>query len=124
MDKWLWAARFFKTRAAASQAVAGGHVSVGNERAKPSRGIKPGDQLRITRGNDEFVVVVIGLADRRGPASLARTLYDETAASIEARHIASEQRRLMAATGVVKPVRRPGKRDRRLIRSFMRDGDD
>ncbi|MCK4839246.1 MAG: RNA-binding protein [Desulfobulbaceae bacterium] len=124
IDKWLWAARFFKTRAVASQAVVGGHVHLNGERVKPARSIKPGDELRITRGNDEFVVIVVGLHDRRGPASLARTLYDETESSLEARQLASEQRRLMAASRPVDPVRRPGKRDRRLIRKFIRNDDD
>ena len=124
IDKWLWAARFFKTRAVASQAVVGGRVHLNGERVKPARPIKPGDELRITRGNDEFVVIVIGLHDRRGPSSLARTLYDETEASIEARQSGREQRRLMAATRPVDPVRRPGKRDRRLIRRFIRNSDD
>lgn len=124
LDKWLWAARFYKTRALASQAVVGGRVHVNGERVKPSRSIKINDELRITRGNDEFVVLIAGLHDRRGPASLAQTLYEETLASIEARSIADEQRRLMADTKVVNPVRRPGKRDRRLIRRFIRDGTD
>ena len=124
VDKWLWAARFFKTRAIASQAVVGGRVHLNGERVKPARPIKPGDELRITRGNDEFVVIVVGLHDRRGPASLARTLYEETAASITARQNAREQRRLMAATRPVDPPRRPGKRDRRLIRRFIRNSDE
>lgn len=124
IDKWLWAARFFRVRATASQAVAGGHVYVNGERAKPSRAVKAGDELRITRGNEEFVVVVTGLHDRRGPATLARTLYEETAASSEARQKALAQRRLMAATNPVDPARRPGKRDRRLIRKFIRGSDE
>ncbi|MEN8135257.1 MAG: S4 domain-containing protein [Thermodesulfobacteriota bacterium] len=124
IDKWLWAARFFKTRALASQAVVGGRVHLNGERVKPARSIKPDDELRITRGYDEFVVIVAGLHDRRGPASLARTLYDETEASIAARQSAREQRRLMAAIRPVEPARRPGKRDRRLIRRFIRNSDD
>jgi ribosome-associated heat shock protein Hsp15 len=124
IDKWLWAARFFKVRAVASQAVAGGHVYVNGERAKPSRGVQIGDELRITRGNEEFVVVVTGLHDRRGPATLARTLYEETVASCEARQKAHEQRRLLAASNPVDPVRRPGKRDRRLIRRFIRGSEE
>ncbi len=124
IDKWLWAARFFKTRAVASQAVVGGHVHLNGERVKPARAIKPGDEVRITRGNDEFVVIVVALRERRGPASLARTLYEETEASIEARQNAREQRRLMAASRPADPGRRPGKRDRRLIRKFIRNSDD
>jgi ribosome-associated heat shock protein Hsp15 len=124
VDKWLWAARFFKTRAIAGRAITGGHVHVNGERVKPARPIKPGDELRITRGNDEFVVIVTDLHDRRGPASLARTLYEETEASIEARLKGREERRLMAAAGGKALLRKPGKRDRRLIRKFVRDIDD
>lgn len=124
IDKWLWAARFFKTRAVASQAVVGGHVHINGERVKPSRPVRSGDELRIIRGNDEFVVTVVALHDRRGPASLAQTLYDETTASVQARQKAHEQRKLMAAIRPVDPIRRPGKRDRRLIRRFIRSGDD
>ncbi|MCA1765516.1 MAG: RNA-binding S4 domain-containing protein, partial [Desulfobulbaceae bacterium] len=116
VDKWLWAARFFKTRALAAQAVTGGHVHVNGERVKPARSVKAGDELRITRGNDEFVVSVTALHDRRGPATLARTLYEETEASIEARLKGREERRLMATAGGKGPLRKPGKRDRRLIR--------
>jgi ribosome-associated heat shock protein Hsp15 len=86
--------------------------------------VQIGDELRITRGNEEFVVVVTGLHDRRGPATLARTLYEETVASCEARQKAQEQRRLLAASNPVDPVRRPGKRDRRLIRRFIRGSEE
>ncbi len=123
VDKWLWAARFFKTRALAAQAVTGGHVHVNGERVKPARPVKSGDELRITRGNDEFVVFVTALHDRRGPAALARTLYEETEASIAARLKGREERRLMATTGGKGPLRKPGKRDRRLIRKFVRNTD-
>ena len=124
IDKWLWAARFFKTRALASQAVVGGHVHVNGERVKPARPVKHGDELKITKGYDHFVVIVVELHDRRGPATLARTLYEETEVSIENRKIAREHRRLANATGLIKSVRRPGKRDRRLIRRFVRENND
>ena len=68
IDKWLWAARFFKTRSIATQAVSGGLIHINGERCKPSRDVAPGDELRITRGKDEFVVLVVGVHDRRGPA--------------------------------------------------------
>lgn len=123
VDKWLWAARFFKTRSLATRAVSGGLVHVNGERSRPSRFLKPGDELRITRGNDEYIVVVVGLHDRRGPAKLAVTLYEETVASVEARGETREERRLMSAVRMIGPVKRPGKRDRRLIRRFVR-GDD
>jgi ribosome-associated heat shock protein Hsp15 len=124
IDKWLWAARFFKTRSIATKAVAGGLVHVNDERCKPSREVIPGDKLRITRGSSEFVVIVTGLQDRRGSATLARTLYNETEASLQAREAAREQRRLMAAVGGLDPVRRPSKRGRRLIRRFIRGEDE
>jgi len=124
IDKWLWAARFFKTRSVATQAVSGGLVHINGERCKPSREVGLGDELRITRGNDEFVVVVTGLRDRRGSATLARTLFEESEASIKAREAAREQRRLIAASRGLDPVRRPGKRDRRLIRRFIRGEDE
>ena len=124
IDKWLWAARFFKSRSIATQAVSGGLIHINGERCKPSREVIPGDKLRITRGKDEFKVVVVKLHDRRGPAALARSLYEETNDSIKAREAAREQRRLMAASRGLDPVRRPGKRDRRLIKRFIRGEDE
>jgi ribosome-associated heat shock protein Hsp15 len=124
IDKWLWAARFFKTRSIATKAVSGGLVHVNGERCKPSREVSPGDELRITRGKEEFVIVVTGLRERRGSATLARALYDETEASLKARETAREQRRLMAAVRGLDPVRRPSKRGRRLIRRFIRGEDE
>ena len=124
IDKWLWAARFFKTRSIATKAVAGGLVHVNGERCKPSREVSPGDELRITRGKEEFVIVVTGLRDRRGSATLAMALYEETEVSLKAREAASEQRRLMAAVRGFDPVRRPSKRGRRLIRKFIRGEDE
>lgn len=120
IDKWLWAARFFKTRSIATQAVSGGLVHINGERCKPSREVVPGDELRITRGKEEFVVVVMGIHDRRGPAKAARNLYEETDASVKAREEAREQRRIIASSRGNDPVRRPGKKDRRLIRRFIR----
>ena len=123
VDKWLWAARFFKTRSLATQAVNGGLVHVNGERTRSSRVLKPGDILRITRGNDEYIVAVMALHDRRGPAKMAAALYEETRASVEAREKRREERRLLAASRGMDPAKRPGKRDRRLIRRFIR-GDD
>ena len=124
IDKWLWAARFFKTRSIATKAVSGGLIHINCERCKPSREVTPGDELRITSGKTEFVVVVTGLRERRGSATLARALYDETEASLKARETAREQRRLMAAVRGLDPVRRPSKRGRRLIRRFIRGEDE
>lgn len=115
IDKWLWAARFFKTRSLAQAAVRGGHVSVNGRACKPARAVAAGDNLRIVRGQIEFEIVVEALADRRGPASAARTLYTETPASVEKREFAAEQKRLTRQSA---PQGRPDKRERRKIRSF------
>jgi len=120
IDKWLWAARFFKTRSLAAKAVAGGHVHVNDGRAKPARFVIPGDSLRIRRGEEEYVVTVLALAGKRGPAVEAAKLYLETEASIQARELQKQQRRLGAAADLLAPLGRPNKRNRRLIRNFIR----
>ena len=112
IDKWLWAARFFKTRSIASDAVDGGHVEVNGERAKPSKQVKGGDELRIRVNQNTFVVHVRGLAERRGPASEAQQLYDETIESRAERERLAEQRRL-APSPSYDEGGRPTKRDRR-----------
>lgn len=122
IDKWLWAARFFKTRSLASQAVAGGKVHINGGRVKPAKVVMVGDSLRIQRGEVEYLVEVLALADKRGPAVQAQTLYQETEASRMAREANREERRLLAAERAG-PERRPSKRDRRLIRSFTRKDD-
>ena len=119
LDKWLWAARFFKTRAQASQAVAGGKVQVGGLRVKPSRSVAVGDGLRIQKEQEEFVIVVLAVSDQRRGAPEARLLYEETAESLTARTKARETRRLLRVVGAAPPGR-PGKRDRRLIRRFTK----
>lgn len=119
IDKWLWAARFFKTRSQATQAVAGGRVHVNNSRIKPARIVRAGDELRISRGEVEFTVIVQAVSGRRGPAAAARELYQETGASAQAREEQSMQRRLAALDGI-NPGRRPNKRERRQIVSFTR----
>lgn len=117
LDKWLWAARFFKTRALATEAIKGGKVELNGHRAKPSREVKVGDGLRIRQGFDEKTVIVRDLSDRRGPAPVARQLYEETAESIAQREKAAEQRRL--ANAHREPGKgRPTKRERRLIHGF------
>lgn len=115
IDKWLWAARFFKTRSLAQSAVRGGHVSINGHACKPARAVGVGDRLRIVRGEIEFELVVEGLADKRGPASAAQALYAETPASVEKRELAAEQKRLTRQSA---PEGRPDKRARRKIRSF------
>ena len=117
LDKWLWAARFFKTRAQASQAVAGGKVQVGGLRVKPSRSVAVGDGLRVQKEQEEFVIVILALSSQRRGAPEAQLLYEETQESIAARLQAREARRLLRVAGAAPPGR-PGKRDRRLIRRF------
>ncbi len=119
LDKWLWAARFFKTRALASQAVAGGKVQVGGLRVKSSRLVAVGDGLRIQKEQEEFGIVVRALSSQRRGASEAQLLYEETPESIAARTEAREARRLLRVVGAAPPGR-PGKRDRRLIRRFTK----
>lgn len=119
LDKWLWAARFFKTRAQASQAVAGGKVQVGGLRVKPSRLVAFGDRLRIQKKQEEFTIVVRALGSQRRGAPEARLLYEETPESIVSRAEVKETRRLLRVEGAAPPGR-PGKRDRRLIRKFIK----
>ena len=120
IDKWLWAARFFKTRSMATQAVTGGKVHVNGARIKPARIVQPGDELRIRRGEYEFVVIVHGVIDKRRPAREAQQLYTETESSIRRREGIREQKRLDAADRMYGPMKRPDKRSRRQIRSFTR----
>ena len=117
LDKWLWCARFFRSRGLAQQAVEGGHVQVNGERAKASRLVRVGDRLRITRERERFEVEVAGIPIRRGPADEARRHYLETAESEAARAHSRELNRLSA------PVSsgRPDKRERRdLLRVLKR----
>ena len=117
IDKWLWAARFFKTRSLAAQAIDGGRVKLNGERVKPAKDLKPGDELAIRAGELDWVVTVLALSERRGPAAQARLLYAETEASRARREEAVAARKLRI--GPVREERgRPTKRDRRLIRRF------
>ena len=119
MDKWLWAARFFKTRSLASKACELGRIQSNGHAAKAAREVRIGDMLRITNDGGEFQVEVLALADVRGPASVAQTLYRETEASIEGRRKAAEERRLQGPMYTPATSTRPSKRDRRLIHSFV-----
>jgi ribosome-associated heat shock protein Hsp15 len=114
IDKWLWAARFFKTRSLASEAVSGGLVAVNDQRVKPSKDVRVGDRLEITRGQVRFVVDVVATAARRGPASEAVLLYEETPESAERRAQIREERRF-AQPPVAHEGGRPTKRDRRRL---------
>ena len=117
LDLWLWAARFYKTRAVAKQAIETGKVEVDGQRAKPSRTLRVGNALRIGRGEEMFEVTVLALADKRGPASVARTMYEESEAS---RNERERIRALRAAerAGYRPPETKPDKRARRLIRAL------
>lgn len=117
IDVWLWAARFFRTRTLAKQAVDTGKVEIGGQRPKPSRAVRVGDALRVVRGEEVFEVEVLGLSDERGPAPVAQRLYRETAASAQAREEARAARRAMR-DGYRPPEQRPDKRARRLIRAL------
>jgi len=114
IDKWLWAARFFKTRSLATDAVDGGKVRLNGERVKPARGVKQGDTLNIDNGATEWEVVVRVLAEKRGSATIAQTLYVETENSIARRQEQTERNRYFREpSAVIKG--RPTKRDRRLL---------
>lgn len=117
LDVWLWAARFFKTRALSKQAIEGGKVEIQGAPGKPSKGVRVGDVLKIARGEERFEIVVAALSEARGPASVARLLYTETDAGLAARLAIAEQRRLEGA-GFAKPPTKPDKRARRLIRAL------
>ena len=119
IDKWLWAARFFKTRSLATDAVSGGKVRLNGAPTKPARDVKPGDRLEISNGDTRLQVVVQALSDKRGPAPEARLLYEETAASIAERE-AEQQRRQLAREPAAEIQGRPTKRDRRQIDRFGR----
>lgn len=117
IDKWLWAARFFKTRAMAARACELGRIQSNHQPAKPARDVRIGDMLKITNDGGDFQVEVLALSEIRGPASVAQTLYRETEASRELRLKAAEERKL-AHRFEPAPQSRPSKRDRRLINQF------
>ncbi len=117
LDVWLWATRFFKTRASAKQAIEAGRVEVNAAAGRPARTIRIGDRLKITRGEDRYEIEVAALASRRGSAAVAQRCYRETDASRTAREAAAQQRRF-AAAGYSKPASKPDKRARRLIRAL------
>jgi ribosome-associated heat shock protein Hsp15 len=115
LDKWLWAARFFKTRSLAAEAVAGGKVTMRGDRLKPARPLQVGDEIAIRLGPYEHVVRVRDLSARRGPATVAATLYEETPESLAARQKLAEQLRMAPAALVYEEKGRPTKRHRREI---------
>ncbi len=117
LDIWLWAARFFKTRNLARQAVDTGKVEVGGQRAKPSRAVRIGDGLKVMRGEEHFEITVLGLSEYRGPAVVAQSLYAESEASQVRREQARIQREA-ERNGYRAPGHKPDKRARRLIRAL------
>lgn len=117
LDKWLWVARFFKTRSAAAEAIDGGKVYVNGERVKRAKEVRAGDTVRTRLGPYEHIVVVRGIAIRRGNATLAHTLYEETPESAAARAHLHEQLKLLPAA-FVPGNERPTKKDRRALRRF------
>ncbi|KAF1696079.1 RNA-binding S4 domain-containing protein [Pseudoxanthomonas koreensis] len=117
LDVWLWAARFFRTRSLARQAVDTGKVEVGGQRAKASRSIRGGDALSVVRGGETYELVVLGLSDTRGPAPVAQALYRETEAS-KARREDQRLQRAAMRDGYRPPEHRPDKRARRLIQAL------
>lgn len=116
IDKWLWAARFFKTRSLAQEAVELGRVRLVGQRLKPSRDVKPGDRLTVERGEERFEIFVEKISAVRGPAPVAQTLYRETDESREKRERASEMRKIAMEPASTIAKGRPTKRDARLIR--------
>lgn len=117
LDIWLWAARFYKTRSLAKQAVETGKVEIGGQRAKPSRVVRVGDELKVARGEDVFGIRVEGLSEQRGPAPVAQALYLESEESRQRREAAAAIRRA-ERTGYQPPLSKPDKRARRLIRAL------
>lgn len=115
VDKWLWAARFYKTRSLAAEEIGKGRVQVNGQDAKASREVKPGDRVRLRQGQGLRDVVVRGISAQRGPAPVAQQLYEETPESIRAREVSEQQRRLAAEPALSIEQGRPTKRDRRQI---------
>jgi ribosome-associated heat shock protein Hsp15 len=121
LDKWLWAARFFKTRTLAAKACELGRVEAGHQPARSSREVRVGDMLSIKTEGAEFEVEVLGLSEVRGPAAVAQQLYRETESSQEARRRLAEERRAGLHFAPA-PAGRPSKKDRRLIHRFRGEG--
>ncbi len=124
IDKWLWAARFFKTRSLATDEINKGRVQVNGQDAKPAREVKPGDTVTVRQGPATRVVVVRALSGVRGPAPVAQQLYEETADSVRAREHAAEQRRYAPEPAHAITQGRPTKRDRRELSQVQGDWDD
>ncbi len=122
LDRWLWAARFFKTRAQAKTAVEAGHVQLNGNRAKSAKDVGPGDEIDIRRGWTTRTVIVTATANQRGNATVAATLFEETQDSIERRETEVARRRMERA-GLKIPDTKPNKRDRRALQRLQQRGD-
>lgn len=123
LDKWLWAARFYKTRAIAREMIEGGKVHYNGQRSKPSKVVELNAELTLRQGNDERTVIVAEVSTQRRPASEAQLLYRETEASIEKREKVTQARKLNALT-MPHPDRRPDKKERRDLMKFKLSGDE
>lgn len=123
LDKWLWAARFYKTRTLAREMIEGGKVHYNGQRSKPSKLVESGAELTLRQGNDERTVIVNAISDQRRPASEAQLMYSETAASVEKREKTALARKLNALT-MPHPDRRPDKKERRDLMKFKLSGDE
>lgn len=121
LDKWLWAARFYKTRSLATEAIKGGKVHLNGQRVKPSHNAEIGHKIRIKKESLEQTIVIRELSGKRGPATIAQTLYEETPESIELREKRSQERKAMYAGMPQHTVRRPSKKDRRKIIQFKQE---
>lgn len=117
LDKWLWAARFFKTRSVAREAVAGGKVQLNGNRAKPGRSLNLGDELRIQRAEEEYTITIVDLSVRRGPAAAARLMYEESEENRIKRENLAEERKLNREQDAMHEGR-PDKRQRRRLLRF------
>ena len=122
VDKWLWAARFYKTRSIAKTAIEGGKVHLDGKRVKVSREISIGERLTIKQGWDEKEVVVRVLSDQRGPAPIAQTLYEETSESV-ARREREAQARKAAGGATARPIQKPGKHERKALEKLRKQFD-
>ncbi|MGC1062114.1 ribosome-associated heat shock protein Hsp15 [Pantoea agglomerans] len=123
LDKWLWVARFYKTRAIAREMIEGGKVHYNGQRSKPGKVVELNAELTLRQGNDERTVVVVDISAQRRPASEAQQLYRETDASIEKREKMAQARKMNALT-MPHPDRRPDKKERRDLMKFKLSGDE
>jgi ribosome-associated heat shock protein Hsp15 len=122
IDRWLWAARFFKTRAAATEAVLGGRVRLNGERVKPAKHVHPADIVEVKVGEARWTITVLEVAGKRGSARIAAALFEESAESMAERKRDAEERRLSRPPGTVAGGPRPTKQDRRRIQALRRRG--